>query len=132
MKIRTLLIPVACLVGGVLGFQTPVNAASSETELEVKMDELYRKLGRQVSDASKNADSLKQVAILKESAAASAKLEPKMKAEIPAGEQAAFVANYQAKMKEFVAEVGKLETALFFGNLRIEHHLKQQIAQLIF
>jgi len=118
MKIHSLLIPVACLVAGVLGFQTPLNAASSETELEVKMDELngaYRKLGRQVSDASKNADSLKQVAIIKETATASMKLEPKMKAEIPAGEQAAFVANYQSKMKEFVADIGKLEAALKAG-----------------
>jgi soluble cytochrome b562 len=82
------------------------------------MDELnaaYRKLGRQVADASKNADSLKQVAIMKENADASMKLEPALKKEIPAADQAKFVANYQAKMKEFVAEIGKLETALKAG-----------------
>lgn len=86
-----------------------------ETELEGKMDKLgsaYRKLSRQINDASKNADSLAQVAIIKENAVASLKLEPVKKKDLPAADQAKFVADYQAEMKTFIGIVDKLEAAL--------------------
>ena len=86
-----------------------------QTELGDKMEKLngaYRKLGRQINDASKNADSLAQVAIIKESAAAAVKLEPAKKKDLPAADQAKFVADFQAKMKEFAETVDKLEAAL--------------------
>jgi len=85
------------------------------TELGERMEKLngaYRKLGRQISDATKNADSLAQVAIIKESATAALKFEPAMKKDIPAADQAKFVADYQSKLKGFIAMVDKLETAL--------------------
>ena len=81
-----------------------------------KLNGAYRKLGRQVADATKNEDSLAQVAIIKAAAEAAVKLEPAKKSEVPAAEQAKFVADYQAKMKEFLATVGKLETALKAGD----------------
>jgi soluble cytochrome b562 len=90
-----------------------------QTELGDKMEKLngaYRKLGKQISDATKNEDSLAQVAIIKESAEAALKLEPAKKKDLPEAEQAKFVADYQGKMKEFIAMVGKLETALKAGD----------------
>ena len=86
-----------------------------ETELGTKMEKLngaYRKLGRQINDASKNADSLAQVAIIKESATAALKLEPVKKKDLPAADQAKFVADFQAEMKTFLGLVDKLEAAL--------------------
>lgn len=86
-----------------------------ETELTQKMDRMsaaFRKLRRQAADPAKNADSLAQVAILRETAEASAKLEPAMVATIPAERRAQFLAGYRAKMDELITAIGRLETAL--------------------
>src|SRR5690349_20810384 len=74
-----------------------------ETELSKKMEKMngaFRKLRRQATDATKNADSLEQVAILKEYAAAAAKLEPAKAATIPEADRAKWVADYRAEMKK--------------------------------
>ena len=89
-----------------------------ETELEKKMDKMngaFRKLRRQATDATKNADSLEQVAILREYTEASAKLEPAKAAMVPEADRKKFVADYQAKMKELLVNIGKLEAALKAG-----------------
>jgi soluble cytochrome b562 len=109
-KFRALSVSLLCVLAPLAGM-----GAESASKLDDQMEEInaaYRKLGRQVSDSAKNADSLKQVAIIREHANASLKLEPKKKADLPSPEQAKFVADYQAKMKEFIAQVGKLEEAL--------------------
>jgi soluble cytochrome b562 len=119
MKLRNLFVTLVCLLASAAGVQAQEKAAkSTETELEVKMDDLnaaYRKLGRQISDASKNADSLKQVATIKEAANAAMKLEPAKKKEVPAADQAKFVSAYQSKMKSFIGNIDKLEAALKAG-----------------
>lgn len=89
-----------------------------ETELTKQMDKMngaFRKLRRQATDATKNADSLEQVAILKEFAAASAKLTPAKAAAIPEADRAKWVADYQAKMTETLVAIEKLEAALKAG-----------------
>lgn len=89
-----------------------------ETELSQKMDKMnaaFRKLRRQAGDATKNADSLDQVAILREYAEASVKLEPFKAGEVPAGDRAKLVEGYQARMKEFQAGVAKLDAAFKAG-----------------
>lgn len=121
MKIRLSLL-VALLCAFVL---TPVHAAEGkkgheeETELGAKMDKMgsaFRALRRQISDASKNADSLARLAVLRENAEASLKLDPAKKADLPPAEQAKFVADYRAKMKDFLALVDKVEAALKANN----------------
>jgi hypothetical protein len=98
-------------------------AKEDQTELGAKMEKIsgaYRKLSKvdpttklaQAADPAKNDDSLAQVAIMKENAEAALKLEPVKKKDLPEADQAKFVADYQAKMKEFIASVGKLEAAL--------------------
>jgi soluble cytochrome b562 len=77
-----------------------------------KVGGAFRALGRQITDASKNADSLAKIATIKENLQASLKLEPAKKSEIPAAEQKKFVADYQKSMKEFLALVEKTEAAL--------------------
>ena len=90
-------------------------AKENQTELGGKMEKIsgaYRKLSRQINDATKNEDSLAQVAIIKQNAEAALKLEPVKMKDLPAADQAKFVADYQVKLKEFIATAGKLETAL--------------------
>ncbi len=115
MKIRlTLLTVVFALAAGLVA-----RAAEPETELGGKMEKIggaFRALRRQVTDSTKNADSLAKLATIKEHAQASVKLEPAMKADKPAAEQAKFVADYQAEMKKFIELVGKVEAALKANN----------------
>jgi cytochrome c556 len=114
MKIRLVIASLVCaLAAGPF-----LIAADAETELGKKMEKMggaFRALRRQITDASKNADSLAKLATIKENAMASAKLEPAMKADKPAAEQKKFVADYQAEMKKFIGQVEKVEAALKAG-----------------
>lgn len=114
MKIRLLLLTI--LSAFVIA---PFSFADEDTELGAKMDKMgsaFRALRRQVSDPAKNQDSLAKVAIIRENAEASLKLEPAKKADIPAAQQQQFVADYRAKMKEFIAVTDKLAAALKANN----------------
>jgi hypothetical protein len=122
-----LLVTLTVLLAGSAAFAADAPAAvpapapkekKPETELSQKMDKMnsaFRKLRRQAADAAKNADSLEQVAILREYAAASAKLEPFKAGEVPAGDRAKLVEGYEAKMKELQAGLAKLEAAFKAG-----------------
>lgn len=120
MKNRLLLLTAAFA----LAFSPIVQAQEKkseepETELGAKMEKMggaFRALRRQIADASKNQDSLAKLATIKQNAQAALKLEPAKKAEIPAAQQAKFVADYQAKMKEFIALTEKVEAALKANN----------------
>ena len=81
-----------------------------------KMGGAFRALRKQVSDASKNADSLAKVATIRQNAEASLKLDPALTKEKPAAEQKKFVEQYRAEMKKFVELCGKLEAALKANN----------------
>ena len=82
-----------------------------ETELGAKMEKIssaWRVAKRQLADPSKNPDTLAKLAIVKENMVASAKLEPDLKKSKPAEEQAKFVADYQAKMKEEIKKIDEI------------------------
>lgn len=116
MKIRLSLIAVVFALAAGLVARA---ADEPETELGGKMEKMggaFRALRRQITDASKNADSLAKIAVIKENAQAAAKLEPAKKAELPAADQAKFVADYQAEMKKFIELVSKVEAALKANN----------------
>lgn len=109
MKNRLLLLATAFAL--VLGPVVSIRADEPETELGSKMEKMssaWRALKRQLSDSSKNADTLAKLATVKENMTASLKLEPDLKKEKPAGEQAKFVADYQAKMKEEIKKVDEM------------------------
>jgi soluble cytochrome b562 len=89
-----------------------------ETELTKQMDKMngaFRKLRRQAGDATKNADSIEQVAILREFATASAKLEPAKAAAIPEADRKKWVADYQAKMGDMLKIIDRLDAAFKAG-----------------
>ena len=114
MKLRTLLLSLICAAVTLPGASAAEGKAKSadkeETELGGHMDKMsgaFRKLKRQIADATKNEDSLKLVATIKAESAASTKLTPAWKPEQKE--------KYQAKMKDFNAKVAKLEMALKAG-----------------
>ncbi len=118
MKLRLLTVSLlsALLTSSfVFAQEKKMGPKEDQTPLGEQMEKIggaYRKLGRQINDASKNADSLALVATIKAAAAEALKFEPAKKADIPAADQAKFVSDFQAKLKEFAATVDKLETAL--------------------
>jgi hypothetical protein len=94
-----------------LALSPAVRAQDSETELGAKMEKIssaWRIAKRQLPDPAKNADTLAKLATVKENMTASLKLEPEIKKEKPAGEQAKFVADYQATMKEEIKKVDEI------------------------
>ncbi len=117
MKIRLLLLT---LIGALV--VAPFSLAQDkepETELTTKMDKMgsaFRTLRRQIANPEKNQDSLAKIAILRENAQASLKLEPAKKTDIPAAQQQKFVADYRAKMKEFIGVIDKVAEALKANN----------------
>ena len=114
MKIRILPTALLCLIAPMAAFA----ADDSPSELDDTMEQLntaYRKLTRQVSNPARNADSLQAVATVRERAIEAMKMEPKKKADVPAAQQAKFVTDFRAKMKDFLAEVDKLEASLKAG-----------------
>ena len=122
MKIRLLLAALICASISLPAVHAQDGKAKKgkapETELGRHMDKMngaLRTLRAQVSDASKNADSLAQVAIIKENATASLRLDPAKKAEIPAADQAKFVSGYRDQLQSLITLVGKLEMALKAG-----------------
>jgi soluble cytochrome b562 len=103
MKNRLLFLTavLALAIGPALHAQSKGDAP--ETELGGKMEKIssaWRIAKRQLPDKAKNPDTLAKLAIVKENMMASVNLEPEIKKEKPAAEQAKFVADYNAKMKE--------------------------------
>jgi soluble cytochrome b562 len=112
-----LTVTLALLIAGPAAFGA--KKEKEETELTKKMDgmkDAFRLVRQQVADASKNADSLKLVAIIKEHAAAAAKMEPFKLTEIPAADRPKMLAGYREEMKELAGELDKLEAALKAGH----------------
>lgn len=118
MKIRLLIATLLVALTPVLGLRAQ-EAKKDQTELGAHMDKMsgaMRTLNRQVDDATKNQDSLAQIAIIRDNINAALKLKPAKTAEIPADQQAKFVADYQAKLKATLSDVEKVEAALKAGN----------------
>ncbi len=80
------------------------------------MNTAFKAVGRQIDDPSKNASTLEQLAIIETNAKAALTFEPEKKAQVPAADQAKFVADYQAGIKEFLVTVDKMRAALKAGN----------------
>lgn len=79
------------------------------------MDESMKKLRRTLRAADQNAESLKLIGEVKKAAEACKPLVPTMVKDVPAGERDKFVASYRKDLEAFIAEVGKIETAVKAG-----------------
>ena len=121
MKIRLLLITLACALAAAPGVQAqaPAPKRAFDTPLSdqmAKMNDAFTALRANITDATKNADSLKQIATIKTAATAGLKFEPAKKAEIPPADQAKFVSGFHEQLQMLIDQAGKLETALKAGD----------------
>ncbi len=118
--VLALLAACVCLHAESPAPSTPAPKAEhgQETELNDKMDEMrgaFKKLRSQIANPDANASSLQLVARLRTATEASIPLVPEKTQLIPEADREKFVAAYMAKMKDFLAEVQKLEIALQAG-----------------
>ena len=89
-----------------------------KTPLAKKMSAIntaFKAVGRQIDDAAQNAATLEQLTVIETNAKAALALEPEKKGQVPAAEQAKFVADYQAGIKQFLVTVDKMRAAIKAG-----------------
>jgi soluble cytochrome b562 len=133
MKIRILLCLLTLGLAVVPGLRAQDAKKDDQTELGAKMEKIsgaFRKLRGALADATKNDDSLAQVAIIKENATAALKLKPAKLADIPDADQAKFIADYQAEMNKLLDSVNQLEAALKAGKNDDAQKIYQQMGQI--
>lgn len=79
------------------------------------MDEIgaaFKKLRRQIADATQNASSIALIAKMTAAAEKATKLTPAKTADLPETERAKFISDYQSEMKVLVEQLGKVTAAL--------------------
>ncbi len=119
MKLRQSLLSVLVALVALPSIHFLSAADEPQTELGSHMEKIggaFRAVRRQIADPAKNEDTLARLAVIRENAEAALKLVPAKKADIPAAEQEKFLADYQARMKEFIRIVGKAEAAVKAGD----------------
>jgi soluble cytochrome b562 len=79
------------------------------------MNTAFKAVGRQIDDPAQNASTLDQLTIIETNAKAALTLEPEKKGKTPAAEQAKFMADYQAGIKDLLVTVGKLRAVIKAG-----------------
>ena len=108
----------ACVLALAMSSVAHAQQDEEKTPLGKKMSAMntaFKAVGRQLDDASKNANTLEQLAVIETNAKAALALEPEKKAKVPAAEQAKFMSGYQAGMKELIATVHKLQASIKAG-----------------
>jgi hypothetical protein len=126
MKIRYLLVTLATAAAIALGVQAQesspkvpeaAKAKEDQTPLGERMEKIssaWRAIKRQITDASKNEDTLAKLATVKENMTEALKFEPALAKEKGA-DKAKFVADYQAGMKDEIAKIDQLIAAVKAG-----------------
>ena len=90
-----------------------------DTELGKKMGAInraFKKLRKQVSDASQNASSLELVAGARKAAEEAMNLTPEKAASLPESERPKFIADYKDGIKKLIAKFDALSEALKANN----------------
>lgn len=81
-----------------------------------KINKAFRQLRKQVKDSSQNDSSLQLVAAIHDAAVAASQETPAYTADQPADQQDKFVADFRAKIKDFIGDIDKLSAALQAGD----------------
>ena len=102
-----------------------------DTELGKTMDGFngaWRKLRKQVADPASNASSLELAATIKAGLEKALTLQPARAQDVPAADREKFIQSYQARLKEFIALLPKLEAALKADDNATAQALVQKMA----
>jgi hypothetical protein len=81
-----------------------------------KISKAYKALGKQIADSTKNDSSLELLATIRDAAVAASNEKPAFTADQAEADQPKFIADYQAKMKDFLGAVDKVVADLKAGD----------------
>lgn len=98
--------------------QPSAPAEEKKTDLDLRMDKIskaFRKLRNQVADPTQNASSLQLIGTMQAAAKEALTLTPEKAQDIPADQQAKFMADYQAGIKQLQDLLSKLQDDLTAG-----------------
>jgi soluble cytochrome b562 len=118
MQLRLRQLGAVCVLSLALTRAAFAQPEEEKTPLGKKMSAMntaFKAVGRQIDDPSKNASTLEQLAVIETNAKAALALEPAKKDKTPAAEQAKFLADYQAGIKQLLVTVDKLKTVIKAG-----------------
>jgi len=118
MHLRLRQFGAACLLALAISSVAHAQQDEEKTPLGKKMSAMnaaFKAVGRQVEDASQNANTLEQLAIIETNAKAALTMVPAKKEKVPSAEQAKFQSGYEAGMKELLTAVDKLKVSIKAG-----------------
>ena len=115
MKIRLFSLALISALVLSLGVRAADDDQTPLGERMEKMGGAWRLVKRNINDSSKNTETLEKLASIKQLMTESLKFEPALKKDKPAAEQAKFVADYQAKLKEEITKIDQISAALKAG-----------------
>jgi soluble cytochrome b562 len=133
MKKLIFLLVAALVLSPAFTFAQAKKKDRPDTDIEKAMGQMaraVRKLKNQVSDPAQNAASLELVATIRAGALEAKKHVPLRAADVPEVDHAAFVADFQKRMDEFLDAVGKLERALQDGKNDEAGQLLKELGRL--
>ncbi|HTX65816.1 MAG TPA: cytochrome b562 [Opitutaceae bacterium] len=131
MKSRLALLLALLLAPAVLLAQPKKDRPDTDIEKDMhKISHAYRQLRKQVKDPAQNASSLELVAAIRAGAVDARTHTPLRAADVPAADRAAFEANYQKKMGEFIDAVDQLAAALKGGDNETAAKLTRELDRL--
>jgi soluble cytochrome b562 len=109
----------AILAAFVIGMHPASSRADDhETELGGKMKIIgksVKALKGQISDATKQQSTIDLLEAAKKAATEAKDLKPDKTKDVPAADQAKFIADYQAEMDKLIGDFGKIEDAVKAG-----------------
>ncbi len=118
MYLRLRQFGAACVLALAISSVAHAQQEEDKTPLGKKMSAMnaaFKAVGRQIDDASKNANTLEQLTIIETNAKAALTMVPAKKEQVPAADQARFQSGYEAGMKEFLVAVAKLKVSIKAG-----------------
>lgn len=122
---------LVCPLVSILPAQEKREHKEPETELGQTMEKFngaWRKLRKQVADPASNASSLELVAAINAGLEKALTLTPAKAADGPAADREKFIRAYQARLKEFIALLPGLQTALKAGDNAAAQVIVQKMA----
>ncbi|WP_373060627.1 cytochrome b562 [Gemmatimonas sp.] len=118
MHLRLRQFGAACVLALAISSVAHAQQDEEKTPLGKKMSAMnaaFKAVGRQVEDASQNANTLEQLTIIETNAKAALTMVPAKKEKVPAAEQTKFQSGYEAGMKELLTAVDKLKVSIKAG-----------------
>lgn len=132
---KSLLLSLVAVTSLSFVLPAPLALAADEPQTEMgesmeKVSSAFRRVRRMVASPENNAQVLELLATMRAEAIAAGKHEPAMAKDIPEAGRAKFVADFNQRMKEFIAAIEKTEAAVKAGDNATAATLVSELAAM--